>query len=97
MYVVCAALGLSSIGWNGLYYAEITRLAGAENAGAVTGGASFFIYAGVLGGPALFALSYGYLGSYSTTLYTLAVISIVALAALAIAFRRAGERTPVYA
>jgi MFS family permease len=97
MYVVCAALGLSSIGWNGLYYAETTRLAGPENAGAVTGGASFFVYAGVLGGPALFALSYGYLESYSTTLYISVAISILALAALAIAFRRAGERVPVYA
>jgi MFS family permease len=97
MYVVCAALGLSSIGWNGLYYAETTRLAGPENAGAVTGGASFFVYAGVLGGPALFALSYGYLESYSNTLYISVAISILALAALAIAFRRAGERAPVYA
>jgi predicted MFS family arabinose efflux permease len=97
MYVVCAALGLSSVGWNGLYYAETTRLAGPENAGAVTGGASFFVYAGVLGGPALFALAYGYLGSYSETLYTLVAISIAALAALCVAFRRARARAPVYA
>jgi MFS family permease len=96
LYAVCGLLGLSSIGWNGLYYAETTRLAGPENAGAVTGGASFFVYAGVLSGPALFALCYGYLGSYSDTLYTLVAISIVALAAIAIAFRRAGERAPVH-
>ena len=97
MYLVCAVLGLSSVGWNGLYYAETTRLAGAENAGAVTGGASFFVYAGVLGGPALFAVAYGFLGSYAATLHTLVVVSMASLAALAIAFRHAGTRSPVYA
>src|SRR5690606_29299411 len=97
LYIVCAALGLSSVGWNGLYYAETTRLAGPENAGAVTGGASFFVYAGVLGGPALFALTYGYVGSYTQTLYTLVAISIAALAALAVAARRAASHAPVYA
>jgi MFS family permease len=97
MYVVCAVLGLSSIGWNGLYYAETTRLAGPENAGAVAGGASFFVYAGVLGGPALFAATYAYIGSYADTLYTSVVISLAALVALAVAVRRARARVPVYA
>ncbi len=97
MYAVCAVLGLSSVGWNGLYYAETTRIAGSERAGAVTGAASFFVYAGVLSGPALFALAYGFLGSYTHTLYTLVVISLVSLAAAAVAFRRAGARAPVYA
>jgi hypothetical protein len=48
-----------------------------------------------LGGPALFALSYGYLGSYTDTLYTLVAISIVALVAIVLAFRRAVQLAPV--
>jgi predicted MFS family arabinose efflux permease len=97
LYLVCATLGLSSVGWNGLYYAENTRLAGPERAGAVIGGASFFVYAGVLAGPALFAAAYGAAGSYTQTLYSVAAISIVSLLALGIAFRRAAGRAPVYA
>ena len=47
--------------------------------------------------PALFALTYGYIGSYAHTLYTLVAVSIVALGALAVAARRAASRAPVYA
>jgi MFS family permease len=97
MYVVCALLGLSSIGWNGLYYAETTRLAGTANAGAVTGGASFFIYAGVLGGPAVFAAAFGYFRNYADTLYTAVLISVLSLFALAIAWTRAAKPSTAYA
>lgn len=97
VYGVCAALGISSIGWNGLFYAEITRLAGQGSAGAVAGGASFFVYAGVLSGPAVFAAAYGYLGSYAETLYTMVAIGALSIAALWIAQRRALARPPVYA
>jgi MFS family permease len=88
LYLVCAALGISSVGWNGLYYAEMTRLAPPGLAGSVIGGASFFVYAGVLGGPALFAFAYGRFGTYAATLYTLVAISLVSLAFLLIAHAR---------
>jgi nitrate/nitrite transporter NarK len=97
VYGVCAALGISSIGWNGLFYAEITRIAGQGNAGAVTGGASFFVYAGVLTGPAVFAATFGFVGNYTDTLYTMVAISAAAIAALWIAQRRAATRAPVFA
>ena len=97
MHLVCATLGLSSIGWNGLYYAETTRIAGPEHAGAIAGAASFFVYAGVLSGPAVFAAVYGLLASYTATFYAVAAISLASLATVAMALRRASESAPVYA
>ena len=41
----------------------------------VAGGSTFFVFAGVLIGPSIFAAAYALLGSYSTTLILLAVAS----------------------
>lgn len=53
---VCAAFGATAIGWNGVYLAQVARLAAAESVGAVTGAALAVTYAGVLVGPPAFAL-----------------------------------------
>jgi MFS family permease len=53
--LVCAAFGATAIGWNGVYLAQIARLAPAGKAGDATGGALVFTYAGVLFGPPAFA------------------------------------------
>ncbi len=53
--VLCAAFGATAIGWNGVYLAEIARLAPPGQTGAMTGGALFITYFGVVAGPPLFA------------------------------------------
>lgn len=53
---VCAAFGATAIGWNGVYLAEVARLAPAGNVGVATGGSLFFTYGGVLVGPPAFSL-----------------------------------------
>lgn len=52
--VLGATFGGMAIGWNGVYLAEIARLAPAGQAGTITGGALFLTYAGVVAGPPLF-------------------------------------------
>ncbi len=54
--IVCVAFGATAIGWNGVFLAQVARLAPAGKAGDATGGSLFFTYAGVLVGPPLFAL-----------------------------------------
>jgi len=57
--------GATAIGWNGVYLAEVARLAPAGEAGLITGGTLFFTYLGVVVGPPFFgALAEG-LGSFS--------------------------------
>ncbi|MCQ4321734.1 MFS transporter [Stutzerimonas stutzeri] len=54
--VVSASFGATAIGWNGVYLAEVARLAPPGTAGLYTGGTLFFTYFGVVAGPPLFAL-----------------------------------------
>ena len=49
-----AAFGATAVGWNGVYLAEVARLAPGGDVGAATGGAMFFTLAGSAFGPALF-------------------------------------------
>ena len=58
-----AAFGATAVGWNGVYLAEVARLAPGGDVGGATGGAMFFTLAGSAFGPALFgatAASFGY-------------------------------------
>lgn len=54
--LICAAFGATAIGWNGVYLAEVARLAPAGQAGLMTGGSLFFTYLGVVIGPPIFTL-----------------------------------------
>ncbi len=53
--LVCAAFGATAIGWNGIYLAQVARLAPPGKAGDATGGSLVFTFAGVLFGPPAFA------------------------------------------
>jgi len=79
--IVFVAMGATAIGWNGVFLAEVARLAPAGQASTATGGALFFTFAGVLIGPSLFAGIYSQLQSYAATFAVGA-----ALAAAGIAF-----------
>jgi MFS family permease len=50
------ALGATAVGWNGVFLAELTRLAPRDRIGDVTGGSAFFTFLGVVAAPPLFHL-----------------------------------------
>ena len=95
---VCAAFGLSASGWNGLFVAEVARLAPPGPAGEATGGMLAIAYAGLVAGPALFSLlvagGFGYPAGY----LTVAAATLAGTAALGIPLPResipAAEDTP---
>lgn len=62
---VCAIYGASAIGWNGIYLAEVARLAPEGKVGLCTGGALMFTFSGALAGPPLFGAIVGVTGSYA--------------------------------
>ncbi|NQU60788.1 MAG: MFS transporter [Rhodospirillales bacterium] len=76
IYGVLMLFGFSAIGWNGVFMAEITRLAPEGKAGSATGGALVPTYAGVLLGPASFAGIFALLGHYTTTFGVFAFLSL---------------------
>jgi MFS family permease len=75
-------LGLTSVGWNGVFLSEVARLSPAQSVSAVTGAAMFFTFTGVLIGPSLFSFAHHLIGSYlgSYVLVTgMALLSVVLL------------------
>jgi MFS family permease len=56
--------GASAVGWNGVYLAEVARLAPPGQVGAITGGTQFVTYIGALTAPPLFGFVVGLAGGY---------------------------------
>ncbi len=48
MFAFATALGATAVGWNGVFLAELTRLAPSGRIGDVTGGSAFFTFLGVV-------------------------------------------------
>ena len=87
--LIVAVLGGTSYGWNGVYHAEATRIAPAREIATFTAGTSSFAYAGVLAGPALFAVGYRLTGSYPMMFGSLALAALFGLGFLLLALREA--------
>jgi predicted MFS family arabinose efflux permease len=79
VYVLLVTMGMTAIGWNGVFLAEIARLAPTGLIGSATGGAMVITYAGVMIGPAAMASIYGYAGSYTLTFGLFAVMPLAGL------------------
>jgi len=75
--IVCALFGAVAIGWNGVYLAEVARVATPELTGMATGGSLFFTFAGILIGLPVFALIVEKSGSYPLGFGIIAVATFV--------------------
>ena len=67
LFAFAVALGATAVGWNGVFLAELTRLAPPGRIGDVTGGSSFFTFLGVVVTPPLFHFALGLTSSYGAT------------------------------
>jgi MFS family permease len=65
VFLVAVVQGATAIGWNGVYLAEVARLAPAGQAGAVTGGALSLTIFGSMLGPPFFTFIVELSGSYA--------------------------------
>ncbi len=81
--------GITAIGWNGVYLAEVARMTPVEQVGRVTGASLFFTFAGVLLGPTSFTAIYSVIGSYTTTYALLGVLALCGMG-FALLSKRAG-------
>lgn len=76
MALLFLVFGASAIGWNGLFLAEVARLSPPGKVSIATSGAMVWNFAGILIGPALFALSYRFNGSYALTFGLLTLFAV---------------------
>jgi len=65
IYVLAFLFGGSAVGWNGVYLAEVARIAPPGRAGSATGASLATTYAGVVFLPSLFWLSHAVSDSYA--------------------------------
>jgi fucose permease len=84
---VLCLFGVSAIGWNGVFLAEIARLAPDGQVSNATGGAMVPTYTGVVIGPATFAALHVLTGHYTATFGIFAAVSLTGFA-LVLATRR---------
>jgi len=87
VYVLFFILGASTVGWNGVFHAEAARLSPPGMASVVAAGTTFFVFGGVLIGPAAFAMAYGVIGSYSQTFQLVTLSAVISLGFLILAQR----------
>ncbi|UQG62656.1 MFS transporter (plasmid) [Marinobacter sp. M3C] len=76
--VLLVAAGLTAIGWNGVYLAEVARRSPQPEVGEATAAVLVLTYMGVLCGPALFSLIVGLSGSYAIGFLLPAVAAVLA-------------------
>jgi len=77
VFAVTALLGITGLSWNGVYLAEVARLAPEGAAGTATGGALAVTFLGIVFGPAAFGVVVGLSASYALA------FSLIAIGALA--------------
>lgn len=77
LILVCALLGASATGWNGVFLAEVARLAPIGDAARATGGALAATYMGIMLGPLLFSVLYNLSGHYEVSFIVLALLVLL--------------------
>jgi MFS family permease len=78
VFAVCVLYGATAVGWNGVFLAEVARLAPQGRVAIVTGGTQFFTFAGVLIGPPVFGVIASATGSYGTGFVLIAALPLLA-------------------
>ncbi len=71
----CVLLGITAVGWNGLFLSEVARIAPADQASRATGGALFITFFGVFASPPVFGAIAAATGDYGAGFTVFAVLA----------------------
>lgn len=85
---VCVLYGATAVGWNGVFLAEVARLAPEGRVAVLTGGTQFFTFAGVLIGPPLFGAIASSTGSYGAGFAAAAALPLLVVVGMIAGGRR---------
>jgi len=86
--LVSALFGASAVGWNGVYLAEVARLAPSGQVSAITGGTQFFTFIGALAAPPLFGFAVALAGGYGRAYLAFCLLPALAGLRLLLPLRR---------
>lgn len=79
---LCSVFGATAVGWNGVYIAEIARVAPEGRVAAATGASLALTYLGAVAGPFVFWLIVTATGSYAIAFGSAAVVILAAAASI---------------
>ena len=89
---ICLLYGATAVGWNGVFLAEVARLAPDGRVAIVTGGTQFFTFAGVFVGPPVFGAVAAAAGSYGAGFVLIATLPFAAVLSLVTRAANSAER-----
>lgn len=95
VYALMALFSFAAVGWNGVFMAEIARIAPSDATGTATGAVLVVSFAGILIGPPAFTAAYNLIGSYTHTFGVFAAVSAAGGLFVALLRRRERRRHPV--
>jgi MFS family permease len=78
VFTLCAVFGLTAVGWNGVFVAEVARVAPGGNVALATGATLGFTYLGVVVAPFGFWLILTLSGSYTPAFIVVGAVTLVA-------------------
>lgn len=78
IFAICVVFGGTAVAWNGVFLAQVARLAPPGRAGEATGGTTFVTFSGVVVAPVLFSFIVSATGSYTLGFATIAAMTGVA-------------------
>lgn len=76
LFPILILFGSTAIGWNGVFLAEVARLAPPGQAGLATGGSLCITFLGIVAGPSLFGIMAGLVHSYGLSYGLLTLLSV---------------------
>ena len=89
---ICLLYGATAVGWNGVFLAEVARLAPDGRVAIVTGGTQFFTFAGVFIGPPVFGAVAAAAGRYGAGFILIAALPVAAVLSLVTRAANSAER-----
>jgi MFS family permease len=87
VYAVCALLGATAIGWNGVFLSEVAHKAPPGQASGATGGSLFVTFVGSVVWPPTFGLLQRATGSYGVCFAAASALCAVAVLLVSVAWR----------
>lgn len=76
LFTILIVFGSTAIGWNGVFLAEVARLAPPGQAGLATGGSLCITFLGIVAGPSLFGIMAGLVNSYGLSYGLLTLLAV---------------------
>ncbi|MBO6519678.1 MAG: MFS transporter [Rhodospirillales bacterium] len=83
--------GMSAVGWNGVFMAEVARMAPEGRTGSATGGVLVPVFIGVMIGPVLFTGIHELLGVYTLSFAVLSGLTVAGIIPMLVIGRTAGK------